>query len=225
MKKTVFCSLALVLFFVVACTEINKTETPCLLREIDSNSCEFGTYTKTENGCPITTCRPSADFNCNSLKEGDNYYDGCNTCTCDEKGEKCTELACPSQERLRGEGEMCGGIAGFQCKKGLICELKGDYPDASGICAKIGEDSSVKGGITTIAEYSANIDYSCTRDEDCTIKDVHNCCGYYPRCSNKDSYTDPELVKELCQKKGMVSVCGFPTIKSCKCTGGLCTGV
>jgi hypothetical protein len=31
---------------------------------------------------------------------------------------------------------MCGGIAGFQCEEGLVCELDGTYPDASGTCKK-----------------------------------------------------------------------------------------
>lgn len=33
-----------------------------------------------------------------------------------------------------GVGEMCGGIAGIRCSDGLICQLNGTYPDASGTC-------------------------------------------------------------------------------------------
>ena len=36
----------------------------------------------------------------------------------------------------KGEGEFCGGIAGFQCKAGLECKLDGNYPDAGGTCVK-----------------------------------------------------------------------------------------
>lgn len=32
------------------------------------------------------------------------------------------------------EGEMCGGIAGFRCARGLTCRYDGDYPDAAGVC-------------------------------------------------------------------------------------------
>lgn len=36
----------------------------------------------------------------------------------------------------RLEGDMCAGIAGLLCQEGLICQLEGSYPDASGICVK-----------------------------------------------------------------------------------------
>lgn len=40
-------------------------------------------------------------------------------------------------ERPRSkEGEICGGIAGFQCDFGLICIYDGAYPDAAGTCSK-----------------------------------------------------------------------------------------
>lgn len=40
-------------------------------------------------------------------------------------------------ERPRSkEGEICGGIAGFQCDFGLICIYDGAYPDAAGTCAR-----------------------------------------------------------------------------------------
>lgn len=40
-------------------------------------------------------------------------------------------------ERPRSkEGEICGGIAGFQCDFGLICIYDGAYPDAAGKCSK-----------------------------------------------------------------------------------------
>ena len=53
---------------------------------------------------------------------------------------------------------------------------------------------------------------------------MHNCCGYYPKCVNRDSYTDPELVKALCEKEGMVSVCGFPSVDFCVCENNKCVG-
>ena len=67
-----------------------------------------------------------------------------------------------------------------------------------------------------------NVDYSCTTDADCTVKDVGNCCGYYPACVNVNSPTDPAGVQASCQAKGMMSVCGFAEIQGCSCVNGQC---
>jgi hypothetical protein len=37
---------------------------------------------------------------------------------------------------LAAEGELCGGIAGFQCAPGLTCRYDGGYPDAAGTCIR-----------------------------------------------------------------------------------------
>lgn len=66
------------------------------------------------------------------------------------------------------------------------------------------------------------IDTSCRTDADCTVKNVGNCCGYYPACVNVDSPTDPEGVRARCAKEGRVSVCGFPVISACTCRQGRC---
>lgn len=66
------------------------------------------------------------------------------------------------------------------------------------------------------------IDTSCRTDADCTVKNVGNCCGYYPACVNIDSPTDPEGVRARCAKEGRVSVCGFPVISACTCRQGGC---
>lgn len=67
--------------------------------------------------------------------------------------------------------------------------------------------------------------YACDEDSDCVIKDVHNCCGYYPRCVNKDYEPDIKAVEKECAEKGRVSVCGFPQITSCKCVGNKCVSM
>jgi hypothetical protein len=69
------------------------------------------------------------------------------------------------------------------------------------------------------------VNYECTVPADCAVKDVGNCCGYYPQCVAKDSPTFPEKVKAECAAKGMASVCGFPSISGCDCVEGRCTGV
>jgi len=68
------------------------------------------------------------------------------------------------------------------------------------------------------------IDTSCRRDADCTIKNVGNCCGYYPACVNVDSPTDPAAVQAQCAREGRMSVCGFPSISACQCVAGACQG-
>ena len=68
-----------------------------------------------------------------------------------------------------------------------------------------------------------NVDYSCTTDADCTVKDVGNCCGYYPACVNVNARTDPKAVQARCAKSGTASVCGFPVINGCSCVKGQCT--
>lgn len=66
------------------------------------------------------------------------------------------------------------------------------------------------------------IDQSCRTDADCTVKDVGNCCGYYPACVNVNSPTDPKGVQASCQARGMMSVCGFREISGCSCMQGKC---
>ena len=69
------------------------------------------------------------------------------------------------------------------------------------------------------------VDYSCTTDADCAIKDVGNCCGSYPACVNTDSPTFPEQVKAQCAESRMSSVCGFPVLTGCQCVENRCEGV
>lgn len=68
-----------------------------------------------------------------------------------------------------------------------------------------------------------NVDTSCRVDADCTVKDVGNCCGYYPACVNVSSPTDPAGVQASCQARGMMSVCGFRQISGCRCVAGTCS--
>ena len=66
------------------------------------------------------------------------------------------------------------------------------------------------------------VDYSCTTDADCAVKDVGSCCGYAPACVNANSPTFPEQVKAECAKNDMQSVCGFRDIEGCTCVEGRC---
>lgn len=68
------------------------------------------------------------------------------------------------------------------------------------------------------------VDYSCTSDNQCAIKNVGNCCGEYPACVNVDSPTFPEQVKADCARKGVSGICGFPVLEGCQCVEGRCEG-
>ena len=72
---------------------------------------------------------------------------------------------------------------------------------------------------------AGEVDYSCQTDADCTIKNVGNCCGYYPACVNVDSPTFPEQVMADCAATGRSGVCGFPSISGCQCVEGRCEGI
>jgi hypothetical protein len=80
------------------------------------------------------------------------------------------------------------------------------------------------GTASAIVAGPVRVDRSCTTDADCTVKDVGNCCGYYPACVNVNSPTDPAAVRAQCAKDGRVSVCGFPAISHCQCVDLQCQG-
>lgn len=69
---------------------------------------------------------------------------------------------------------------------------------------------------------SAEVVLTCRVDADCVVKNVGNCCGYYPACVHRDSPVFPDRVKAECAKKGMSSICGFPDIVACSCVAGRC---
>lgn len=76
----------------------------------------------------------------------------------------------------------------------------------------------------TLAEYEKSIVYSCQKDSDCVIKNIGNCCGSYPACVNLKTVASPEMVRKLCEREGIGSVCGFEPVNSCVCVSGLCKG-
>ncbi|TYT23126.1 hypothetical protein FZO89_17970 [Luteimonas viscosa] len=68
-------------------------------------------------------------------------------------------------------------------------------------------------------------DASCRIAGDCAVKNVGNCCGYFPACVNKDSPIDPDAVRAQCERSGMSSVCGWKDIQACDCVQGRCQAV
>lgn len=63
---------------------------------------------------------------------------------------------------------------------------------------------------------------ACQTAADCVVKDVGNCCGYFPACVHRDQPVDPAAVKAQCEREGRAAICGFPEISSCACVEGQC---
>ena len=77
----------------------------------------------------------------------------------------------------------------------------------------------------TLPGLPGSVSLTCKTNADCAIKDIGSCCGYQPRCLNKDSLTFPEQVKAQCAKEGRMSTCGFLAITGCECVAGKCAGI
>ena len=84
------------------------------------------------------------------------------------------------------------------------------------------EAPDAKGGDLAAQAMPAEPDRSCQTDADCAVKDVGNCCGYFPACVNAQAPTFPEQVKAACEAQGLSSICGFQDITACACIEGRC---
>lgn len=104
---------------------------------------------------------------------------------------------------------------------------------AAGQAAQAGQERDATSGRTTsgasisgrpISDKAGpgRVQYACTTDAECVVKDIGNCCGYYPACVNRDSPTFPEQVRAACAKSGQAGICGFPVIDGCACEAGVC---
>ena len=96
---------------------------------------------------------------------------------------------------------------------------------ALGACAAPATDAGAPAGADPVAAASGdplNLDTSCRVDSDCQVKNVGNCCGYFPACVNKDAQPDPQAVQARCAETGMASVCGFREIQACSCVESRC---
>lgn len=86
----------------------------------------------------------------------------------------------------------------------------------------VGSPTSPVPPTTPVLSQPGSVDDSCKVDADCTVKNVGNCCGYYPACVNVNSEPDPEAVAAECARTGMAGLCGFPAIGACTCDSGRC---
>ena len=53
--------------------------------------------------------------------------------------------------------------------------------------------------------------FACAADADCVVRNVGNCCGYYPLCANAAA-----VLPHPCPDGGF-GVCGFADVDSCAC--------
>jgi len=65
-------------------------------------------------------------------------------------------------------------------------------------------------------------DASCKVASDCAVRNVGNCCGYYPACVNANAAVDAQAVRAQCERDGMASVCGWQEIEACDCVQNRC---
>src|SRR5690606_1615520 len=97
-----------------------------------------------------------------------------------------------------------------------------DTPDATGVPNAPGvpgvPDVAGVPGVPGVPD----LDRSCSVDSDCAVKDVGNCCGYFPACVNRDARPDPVAVRAACAASGMASVCGFREVEACSCVASTC---
>lgn len=97
------------------------------------------------------------------------------------------------------------------------CARHADAPPATSV-----DPAPTAAAVPAPTAASDAIGVACETDADCAVKDVGSCCGYYPRCVNKDSPTHPEQVQAQCAKEGRVGVCGFPEVRGCRCENREC---
>lgn len=71
----------------------------------------------------------------------------------------------------------------------------------------------------------AGLRFDCAEDAHCVIKNVGNCCGYYPACVHVDTVTDPATVAAECAERDLAGICGYPVIEACACVAGRCRAV
>ncbi len=70
--------------------------------------------------------------------------------------------------------------------------------------------------------YQQSLKRHCETDADCVVKNVGNCCGYYPQCVHRDVQASPATVKALCEREQRQSICGFEEPTGCQCVNNMC---
>eukprot|EP01084_Bolivina_argentea_P269660 458344_1 len=113
---------------------------------------------------------------------------------------------------------------------GLLCICNGDLSrlllQTAGNCASVrcpaGTQCQIRPGTSAGEIECATIPNYCTVAGDCAVKNVGNCCGYYPGCVNINYTPDLDAVRRQCEIMGMVSVCGWSQPSGCTCQNNKC---
>gem|GEM_PF-5810775 len=108
-----------------------------------------------------------------------------------------------------GQTEPVGAAcrAAGACDAGAATSVEADSEDASAPDADGGSAAQ-------------SVDYSCSTDGDCEVKDLGGCCGYNPRCVNRLR----DVPGFECPPGG-ASPCGFLVIDACVCRDQVCRNV
>mmetsp|Transcript_10831 Transcript_10831/g.32065 ORF Transcript_10831/g.32065 Transcript_10831/m.32065 type:complete len:163 (-) Transcript_10831:352-840(-) len=68
-------------------------------------------------------------------------------------------------------------------------------------------------------------DFSCNEHADCAVKNVGNCCGFFPECVSASFCPDLPGVESWCSSNGISSICGWSNIHACVCENKKCEAV
>ncbi len=93
------------------------------------------------------------------------------------------------------------------------------YSCSNGQCILAAVDCITPNNLT---DYYSKVDYSCSQNSDCAIKDVHKCCGANFECVNKNAFTYPDFVRAQCEKEEVSSTCNVNMPKACACYNSKC---
>lgn len=70
--------------------------------------------------------------------------------------------------------------------------------------------------------YQQSLQRRCETDADCVVKNVGNCCGYYPQCVHREVQPSPATIKAICESEQRQSICGFEEPTGCQCVSNKC---
>ncbi len=87
------------------------------------------------------------------------------------------------------------------------------------------EESVEAPAYNNLNQYYEQIDYSCETREDCVVKNIGNACGYYPKCVNAESHTNPRFAVKASEREEINAVCGFKAVNLCSCIKNKCEGI